>query len=125
MTADRLTLGDSAADAMWVYVDQSEHYKNAGCIAGNPNKTSSFPDWDCAKWAGFGTKFAYIQTGLHSHAYNGTTLAMSKKGSGLNEIVNPCMERYMRTKEYYEVLPEIKNWALFCRCASAHWLILA
>jgi len=94
---------DGTVDAMWVFVSQSEFYKNAGCIPNNPSKTSPFPDWDCAKWAGFGTKFAFIQTGLFSHAYNGTTLAMSKKGSGLNEIINPCMERYMQTKEYYEV----------------------
>jgi len=94
---------DGTVDAMWVSVSQSEFYKNAGCISNDPNKSSPFPDWDCAKWAGFGTKFAFIQTGLFSHSHNGSTLAMSKKGSGLNEIINPCMERYMRTNEYYEV----------------------
>lgn len=31
--------------------------------------------------AGFGTTFAYIQTGLFGHAMAGTTLSMSKKGS--------------------------------------------
>mmetsp|Transcript_11306 Transcript_11306/g.21536 ORF Transcript_11306/g.21536 Transcript_11306/m.21536 type:complete len:398 (+) Transcript_11306:220-1413(+) len=94
---------DGTADAMWVFVDQSEHYRRAGCVAGDPNKKSSFPDWDCAKWAGFGTKFAFIQTGLFDHAHNGTTFTASKKGSGLNEIINPCMERFMQTKEYYEI----------------------
>merc|ERR1711988_1956804 len=41
--------------------------------------------------------------GMFGHAYNGTTLAISKKGSGLNEILNPCLERYMQTQHYYEV----------------------
>eukprot|EP00241_Pyramimonas_parkeae_P005889 CAMPEP_0114243542 /NCGR_PEP_ID=MMETSP0058-20121206/10846_1 /TAXON_ID=36894 /ORGANISM="Pyramimonas parkeae, CCMP726" /LENGTH=396 /DNA_ID=CAMNT_0001356391 /DNA_START=69 /DNA_END=1259 /DNA_ORIENTATION=- len=94
---------NGTADAMWVFVNQDKHYKNAGCDAGNPNKQSSSPDWDCAKWAGFGKKFAFIQTGMFSHAHNGTTFTVSKKGSGLNEIVNPCLDRFVETKEYYEM----------------------
>eukprot|EP00241_Pyramimonas_parkeae_P005320 CAMPEP_0114250272 /NCGR_PEP_ID=MMETSP0058-20121206/14607_1 /TAXON_ID=36894 /ORGANISM="Pyramimonas parkeae, CCMP726" /LENGTH=372 /DNA_ID=CAMNT_0001363913 /DNA_START=232 /DNA_END=1350 /DNA_ORIENTATION=- len=94
---------DGTVDAMWVFVDQDENYKNAGCVQKNPNKTSMFPEWDCAKWAGFGKKFAFIHTGMAGHAINGTSLAVFKKGSGLNEMINPCMDRYMHTKEYYEV----------------------
>mmetsp|Transcript_32101 Transcript_32101/g.61786 ORF Transcript_32101/g.61786 Transcript_32101/m.61786 type:complete len:319 (+) Transcript_32101:1019-1975(+) len=94
---------DGTVDAMWVFVDQGENYRNAGCVPKNPYKQSTSPEWDCAKWAGFGTKFAYVQTGQFAHAMNGTTFAASKKGSGLNAIINPCMERFMETKEYYEV----------------------
>lgn len=94
-------------DAMWLHADQDEDYKTAGCIPKNPNKTSSYLDWDCAKWAGFGTKFAFIQTGMSGHAVNGTTLAVFKKGSGLDEIINPCIDRYMRSKEYYEVRTQV------------------
>lgn len=93
----------SDADAMWVYVDQGENYKNAGCIVHDPVKRSTSLDWDCAKWAGFGKKFAFVQTGQLGHAINGTTLAVSKKGSSLNDIINPCMDRFMQTEEYYKV----------------------
>lgn len=46
--------------------------------------------------AGFGTTFAYIQTGLFGHAMAGTTLSMSKKGSmahcwGLDGLKNTGM----------------------------------
>jgi len=94
---------DGTADAMWVYVDQGENYKNAGCIVHDPVKRSTSLDWDCAKWAGFGKKFAFVQTGQLGHAINGTTLAVSKKGSSLNNIINPCMDRFMQTEEYYKV----------------------
>lgn len=91
------------ADAMWVYADQSENYRQAGCDPSDPARESRFTEWDCAKWAGFGKTFAYIHTGMFGHAVNGTTLTMSKKGSGIPALINPCMERYMRTEEYYKV----------------------
>ena len=47
---------------------------------------------------GFGTTFAYVQTGILEHSYNGTTLTISKKGSGLADIVNPCIQSFMQTK---------------------------
>mmetsp|Transcript_6086 Transcript_6086/g.11639 ORF Transcript_6086/g.11639 Transcript_6086/m.11639 type:complete len:402 (-) Transcript_6086:246-1451(-) len=94
---------DGTVDAMFVYMDQGENYMNAGCIADVPDKTSSSPEWDCAKWAQFGKKFAFVQSGLFGHSVNGTTLTISKKGSGVSDIVNPCMERFMRTEEYYKV----------------------
>jgi hypothetical protein len=40
---------------------------------------------------------------MFEHAINGTTLAISKKGSGLNDILNPCIEKFMKTKEYYQI----------------------
>lgn len=92
-----------ASDAMWVYVDFGENFKFAGCIENYPDKKSMSPDWDCAKWAGFGTNFAFIHTGQFGHSFNGSTLAMSKKGSGLMDIINPCMTRFMQTEDYYKV----------------------
>eukprot|EP00913_Durusdinium_trenchii_P000552 g508.t1 len=69
------TLMNGDADAMWVYADQAKNYQ---CT----NDGTMTPNWDCTMWAGFGTTFAYIQTGLYGHAQAGTTLAMSKRGSG-------------------------------------------
>merc|ERR1711988_1915939 len=34
---------------------------------------------------------------------NGTTLAMAKKGSGVAEKVNPCLAKFMATKEYHDI----------------------
>lgn len=82
------------ADAMWVYADQAQNYQ---CTAGITS------DWDCDLWAKWKTEFAYIQTGLDGHTNNGTTLAMAKKGSGLMDVVNPCLQRFMDTKEYYDI----------------------
>lgn len=83
------------ADAMWVYADQAHVYN---CY--DPNVTAT---WNCSLWTGLGTKFAYIQTGLFGHAINGTTLAISKKGAGLASIINPCLQAYMQTEDYYTV----------------------
>jgi len=33
----------------------------------------------------------------------GTTLSMHKKGNGLNEIINPMIDDFMKTKAYYEL----------------------
>ena len=54
-------------------------------------------------WEGFGTKYAYISTGLFDHAFNGTTLAIGKKGSGLAAVVNPCIDKFAATKAYYDL----------------------
>jgi hypothetical protein len=40
------------------------------------------------------------------HAKNGTTLALSRKGSGIGEIVNPCLQKFLKTKEYYDICKE-------------------
>lgn len=85
---------DGSADAMWVYADQAYLYQ---CSTG---VTES---WNCTLWEGLGTQFAYIQTGLYGHALNGTTLTISKKGSGLAEIVDPCLKRFMATEAYYNI----------------------
>jgi len=85
-------------NAIWIYADQAYNYGPNGCD--NPEVTS---DWDCALWNGLGTRYAYVQTGLFGHTLNGTTLTLAKRGSGIADIVNPCLEGYMQTKGYYEV----------------------
>lgn len=89
-----VTLMNGEADAMWVYADQAKNYQCVDGVTAN---------WDCDLWAGFGTTFAYIQTGLFGHAMAGTTLAMSKKGSGLSEILNPFIDKFVLTKDYYDI----------------------
>jgi hypothetical protein len=54
-------------------------------------------------WAKFGTDFAYLHTGIYEHARNGTTLTMSKKGSGIPDLVNPCIAKFMRTPMYKDL----------------------
>jgi len=88
-------LRDGSADAMWVYADQAMNY--------DCSQAGITPTWNCTAWGGFGTELAYVQTGLFGHALNGTTLAISKKGSGLADVLNPCIRAYMQTQDYYDV----------------------
>ena len=60
-------------------------------------------DWDCTLWEDFGTGFAYVQSGQPSYSINGTTLALSRPGSGIREILRPCLQEFMQTKEYHEI----------------------
>jgi ABC-type amino acid transport substrate-binding protein len=87
-------LRDGIADAMFVYADQAANYQ---C---GPGVTAT---WDCELWKGFGTDYAYVQTGQYGHMINGTTLAIAKKGSIAPEIINPCLATYMKTEDYYNV----------------------
>ena len=82
------------ADAMWVYGDQAENYQY--------HSDDEQDDWDCDLWNKFGTDFAYIQTGMFPWMHNGTTFAFSKKGSGLNELLNHCIDSFLITEEFYE-----------------------
>jgi len=75
-------------DLMFVYADQA--YDCAG---------ANFKD-DCEGWEGLGTQFAYIHTGLTPNI-NGTTISFHKKNSGLNDVLNPCIQATMETKEYH------------------------
>jgi hypothetical protein len=59
-------------------------------------------------WAGFKKDFAYIHTGLYGHTVNGTTLTLAKKGSGVSEIVNPCIQKFLKTKEYKTICDKHK-----------------
>jgi len=88
-------LYEGTADAMFVYADQAYNYKKV-CTAGGEGL-------DCAKWNEFGQKFAYVQTGQFGYVHNGTTLGLAKKGSGVIELLNPCLEKFMKTRKYFEV----------------------
>eukprot|EP00439_Symbiodinium_sp_Y106_P004079 s11076_g1.t1 len=64
-------LRNGAADAMFVYADQAKNYQCDG---------TTVAAWNCTLWEGFGTEYAYVQTGQFGYVVNGTTLALSKKG---------------------------------------------
>jgi len=83
------------AQAHFTDADQADRYQ----CANNEQPTP----WDCALWDGLGTDFAYIHTGMFEWARAGTTLTISKKGSGVASIVNPCIERFQQTEEYYNL----------------------
>jgi len=88
---------DGRADAMWIYADQAYNYR--------PNQAGVTPQWNSSMWARFGQPngFAYIHTGMLEHLTNGTTLSMSRKGSGVAEVINPCLRQFMQTQEYYNI----------------------
>lgn len=93
--AVKMALNDTA-DVMYVYADQANNYKNAchsGDVAGK----------DCGLWSGFGTTFGYIGTGNYGYMVNGTTLILSRKGSGVTEQVEPCLQSFMATQAYYGI----------------------
>ena len=77
---------DGTADAVWIYADQGYKFN---CQTARERETNI--NWDCNIWDKFGTDFAYIHTGFMDQNVNGTTMTMSRMGSGLNDIVNPCL----------------------------------
>jgi len=87
---------DETADAMFVYADQAYHYKLDCEVDANR-------DWTCDIWTKFGVDFAYVQTGQYNYSVNGTTIAMTKKGSGVAEAINPCLAQFLATEEYYTI----------------------
>jgi len=94
-------LRDGEADAMFIYADQAYNYE---CNAeGKAKNSGAKPTWDCSLWANFGTDYAYVQTGQFGHAINGTTLSMSQRGSGVAALLNPCIQQFLKTKEYYDL----------------------
>jgi len=99
-------LKSGAADAMWVYSDQAYSCMKV-CGAGG----TDFPcdeSNDCYGWDGLGESYAYIHTGLY-FALNGTTLAISKKGSQIGDLINPCMDKAMGTEAYYKMCKKHKK----------------
>ena len=91
-----LTLLNGDADAMWVYADQAKNYRCSPGVDG--------VSWNCTRWTdGFGKNFAYVHTGMYTYAYGGTTLSMSKRGSGLKQILDPCITKFKDTKSYYDI----------------------
>jgi hypothetical protein len=80
-------LKDGEVDAIWVYSDQAN------------TCTDALDTPDCAGWEGFGTEYAYIHQG-QAFAANGTTMAISKRGSGVAKLINPCIEKALATEKY-------------------------
>ena len=89
-----LAVLEGQADAMWIYGDQADNYL---CPSGEKQE-----GWNCDLWNRFGKDFAYIQVGMYTWMHNGTTFAFSKKGSGLNDLLNPCIDSFLRTKTFYD-----------------------
>ena len=94
------TLMNGDADAVWIYADQAKNYQCSDTI--------DTKGWNCTLWEGLGKDFAYIHTGQFGYAYGGTTLSISKRGSGLKEILDPCIQKFKQTKSYYDVCKENK-----------------
>jgi ABC-type amino acid transport substrate-binding protein len=87
---------DGTVDAVFLYSDQAKNYKKS-CTEGTA------AGWNCDNWKSFGKKFAYVQTGQFGYVNNGTTLALAKKGSGVPELLNPCLQKFMESQAYYDV----------------------
>jgi hypothetical protein len=79
-------------DALYLYSDQIYNFQRPTSMASEK-----------ALAAGLGTDFAYIQFGLDQWSYNGTTLAISKRGSGLKDVLDPCIKKVSMTKAYTEL----------------------
>ena len=77
-------LRDGDYDALYIYADQIYNFIKSGD-----------PLYDDIA-NGFGTDFAYIHTGLDQWSINGTTLAISKRGSGLKQVLDPCIAAVQR-----------------------------
>jgi len=90
-----LAVLEGKADAMWIYGDQAENYQ---CSPGTDED-----GWNCDLWKGFGTKFAYIQSGMYGWMHNGTTIGIMKKGSGMAELLDECFESFRQTEAYKDV----------------------
>ena len=87
------------AHAAYIYSDQAYNYITA-CA-----EDAATAGVDCDLWNTLGQPggYAYIQTGMPEYAYGGTTLSMSKKGSGLSQILNPCIDALIETETYYDI----------------------
>ena len=55
---------------------------------------------------------------LDEYAYAGTTLAMAKKGAGLKDILDPCIEALIETEQYYEIC---EKWSLADSCFQTEY----
>jgi len=86
-------LKNKSIDGLYIYADQAEQFINS----------ASTTEADKEAIEGLGTEFAYIHLGLSGWSYNGTTLAISKRGSGLAAVLNPCIATVSQTKEYTKV----------------------
>merc|ERR1712150_316387 len=86
-------LRDGQGDALFIYPHQVLEFSQ--CNEGSW--------WNCTLWEGFGTEYAFVQTGQFGYMNNGTTLVMAPKNSGLPELLRPCIAQFLETKEYYDL----------------------
>ena len=80
---------DGDADALYAYaslIEDRKGCKQLGC--------------DASLYDGLGTKYAWIHVDMLEYQVNGTTLAMTKKGSPLIDAFNPCVRSVMRSTWY-------------------------
>jgi len=103
---------DGTFDALYIYSDQINNFINSGDALAN----------------GFGTTFGYIHTGLNGWSYNGTTLAISKRGSGLKDVLDPCIYKVSQTQNYTDMCESywspsacIQNQFSSGSSATAYW----
>ena len=88
------------ADVMYVYADQA-YNKITACNDVLQDTTGQ----NCAIWDLLGKPngYAYIHTGMTEYSVAGTTLSMSKIGTGVAAILNPCIEELIKTEDYYDI----------------------
>jgi len=89
-------LFDGKADGVFIYADQAYNFWK---VCQKPDHG----DFDCNLWREFGKRYAYTQTGQFGILKNGTTVVMAKKGSGVVQKINPCIEKFMASEDYLEV----------------------
>ena len=87
-------LRNGEGDAIFIRSDHGKRFSQ--CPEGEAG-------WNCTLWEGFGTEYAYVQSGQFGYSVNGTTLALSQKESGIRQVLRPCMVEYIKTKEYYDI----------------------
>jgi hypothetical protein len=92
-------LMNGQAHAIYIYSDQAYNYMTA-CA-----EDEATAGVDCELWNMLGQPggYAYIHTGMPEYAYGGTTLSMSKKGAGLKQILDPCIDKLIETETYYDI----------------------
>ena len=88
-------LRDGEGDAIFLMADHASSYNNPKC----PEDAV----YDCELWKGFGEEYAYVQTGQFGYVVNGTTFSLSKKGSGIRNLLRPCMTKFMASRQYYNI----------------------
>lgn len=104
------------ADVAYIYSDQAYQYIKKCAADGQTSDTGL-----CADWQKFGQPggFAYIHSGMPEFTKAGTTLAMSKIGSGIKDILDPCINAFLQTESYYKIC---QKWDLVSSCfANNHF----
>jgi hypothetical protein len=90
---------NASSTTVYLYADQAYNYMAACAV------DETLAGVNCDLWNQLGQPggYAFIHMGMPEFAYAGTTLSLSKKGSGLSDILNPCIALYLETESYYDV----------------------